>query len=157
MVEYPVHTRYVICSSQIAATRPVGQAVKTPPFHGGNMGSIPVRVTKNLLNSFRRFFLISPLLTKYPRGAILFKSIPVVPVWRHNSVGRVPGSYPVCHLFKSDCRYHSPSASAEGDFFTVSPESGRSRCTAPPPASPERHRVSRPAPTGPHTCPQQPP
>ena len=24
---------------------PVGQAVKTPPFHGGNMGSIPVRVT----------------------------------------------------------------------------------------------------------------
>ena len=26
--------------------RPVGQAVKTPPFHGGNMGSIPVRVTK---------------------------------------------------------------------------------------------------------------
>ena len=26
---------------------PVGQAVKTPPFHGGIMGSIPVRVTKN--------------------------------------------------------------------------------------------------------------
>ena len=26
---------------------PVGQAVKTPPFHGGNMGSIPVRVTKS--------------------------------------------------------------------------------------------------------------
>ena len=25
---------------------PVGQAVKTPPFHGGNMGSSPVRVTK---------------------------------------------------------------------------------------------------------------
>ena len=24
---------------------PVGQAVKTPPFHGGNMGSSPVRVT----------------------------------------------------------------------------------------------------------------
>ena len=24
---------------------PVGQEVKTPPFHGGNMGSIPVRVT----------------------------------------------------------------------------------------------------------------
>ena len=27
-------------------TRPGGQAVKTPPFHGGNTGSIPVRVTK---------------------------------------------------------------------------------------------------------------
>jgi hypothetical protein len=24
---------------------PVGQAVKTPPFHGGNTGSNPVRVT----------------------------------------------------------------------------------------------------------------
>ena len=46
LVEYPVHTRYVTCSNQVAATRPVGQAVKTPPFHGGNMGSIPVRVTK---------------------------------------------------------------------------------------------------------------
>ena len=46
LVEYPVHTRSVTCSSQVAATRPVGQAVKTPPFHGGNMGSIPVRVTR---------------------------------------------------------------------------------------------------------------
>ena len=46
LVEHPVHTRVVICSSQIAATRPVGQEVKTPPFHGGNMGSSPVRVTK---------------------------------------------------------------------------------------------------------------
>ena len=27
--------------------RPVGQAVKTSPFHGGDMGSIPVGVTKN--------------------------------------------------------------------------------------------------------------
>ena len=26
---------------------PVGQAVKTPPFHGGNTGSIPVRVIIN--------------------------------------------------------------------------------------------------------------
>ena len=25
--------------------RPVGQAVKTSPFHGGDMGSIPVGVT----------------------------------------------------------------------------------------------------------------
>ena len=26
---------------------PVGQVVKTPPFHGGNMGSSPVRVTND--------------------------------------------------------------------------------------------------------------
>ena len=28
--------------------RPDGQAAKTPPFHGGNTGSIPVRVTNVL-------------------------------------------------------------------------------------------------------------
>ncbi len=33
------------CRYQI---RPVGQEVKTPPFHGGIMGSIPVRVTKHM-------------------------------------------------------------------------------------------------------------
>src|SRR5699024_11725689 len=60
LVEHSVHTRSVICSSQIAATiRPVGQAVKTPPFHGGNMGSIPVRVTKNRQASACRFCCIA--------------------------------------------------------------------------------------------------
>ena len=56
LVEHSVHTRQVVGSSPISATirsfnspgtiRPVGQEAKTPPFHGGNMGSIPVRVTK---------------------------------------------------------------------------------------------------------------
>ena len=32
------------------SSRPVGQVVKTRPFHGCNMGSIPVRVIKKLLN-----------------------------------------------------------------------------------------------------------
>ncbi len=31
--------------SSLPYLRPVGQAVKTPPFHGGNTGSSPVRVT----------------------------------------------------------------------------------------------------------------
>ena len=62
LVEHPVHTRVVICSNQIAATRPVGQVVKTPPFHGGNMGSSPVRVTKKLYECIcvRIAFLFSP-------------------------------------------------------------------------------------------------
>ena len=34
--------------SGVSARRPLGQAVKTPPFHGGNMGSIPVGVTKKI-------------------------------------------------------------------------------------------------------------
>ena len=43
-----------------SAVRPVGQAVKTPPFHGGNMGSSPVRVTSKFLNrtSFGLGFLL---------------------------------------------------------------------------------------------------
>ena len=32
--------------------RPVGQAVKTPPFHGGNTSSILVRVTKKTATSY---------------------------------------------------------------------------------------------------------
>ena len=36
-------------------SRPGGQEVKTPPFHGGNTGSIPVRVTKD----FRSCLLLS--------------------------------------------------------------------------------------------------
>ena len=31
--------------SWITKQRPVGQAVKTPPFHGGYKGSNPLRVT----------------------------------------------------------------------------------------------------------------
>ena len=42
--------------------RPVGQAVKTRPFHGCNMGSIPVRVTIEKRTPFSRcpFFLCYP-------------------------------------------------------------------------------------------------
>ena len=37
--------------------RPGGQAVKTPPFHGGNTGSIPVRVTtRNQMQFASGFF-----------------------------------------------------------------------------------------------------
>ena len=43
---------YAFCYNS-KAIRPVGQAAKTPPSQGGNMGSIPVRVTtkkKHLLS-----------------------------------------------------------------------------------------------------------
>ena len=69
MVEYPVHTRSVTCSSQVAATRPVGQAVKTPPFHGGNMGSIPVRVTKKNSDAFASEFFVMHKRTGIERTA----------------------------------------------------------------------------------------
>ena len=71
LVEYPVHTRSVTCSSQVAATRPVGQAVKTPPFHGGNMGSIPVRVTKKDRSNCFGLFLSKPQGLAYHHDAVV--------------------------------------------------------------------------------------
>ena len=56
-----VHTQGVTGSNPVTATtfliaknRPVGQEVKTPPFHGGIMGSIPVRVTKSYARKQRK-------------------------------------------------------------------------------------------------------
>ena len=40
---YPIGRGF---KSNFRYQRPGGQAAKTPPFHGGNTGSIPVRVTK---------------------------------------------------------------------------------------------------------------
>ena len=49
---YPGCQRFKsVCSHQ----RPVGQVVKTPPFHGGIMGSNPVRVTKLYARKQRKY------------------------------------------------------------------------------------------------------
>ena len=41
-----------------AFLRSYGQAVKTPPFHGGNPGSIPGRITKKESQKCDSFFII---------------------------------------------------------------------------------------------------
>ena len=52
MVEHPAVNRVVVGSSPTrGVVRLLGQAVKTSPFHGGDMGSIPVGVT-NLIRHF---------------------------------------------------------------------------------------------------------
>ena len=53
--------------------RPVGQAVKTPPFHGGNMGSSPVRVTSKSLN--RTLFGLGILLFGTRTGMVKNPSV----------------------------------------------------------------------------------
>ena len=58
--------------------RPGGQAVKTPPFHGGNTGSSPVRVT----TFFQPF------------------------IWRHSSAGRASASHAEGHRFEFCCLHH---------------------------------------------------
>ena len=66
--------------------RLLGQAVKTPPFHGGNRGSIPLGVT--ILNLGR----IAQLGEHLPYKQGVTGSIPVVPtkinlIWLSSSVG----------------------------------------------------------------------
>ena len=56
-------------------TRPLGQAVKTPPFHGGNRGSIPLGVTIYFFYSGS----IAQLGEHLPYKQRVTGSIPVVP------------------------------------------------------------------------------
>ena len=51
----------------IFITRPLGQAVKTSPFHGGDMGSIPVGVTT--------FFIKVTMKIKYAAVAQLVEQL----------------------------------------------------------------------------------
>ena len=85
------------CSEQ--KTRPLGQAVKTPPFHGGNRGSIPLGVTI-LYGS------IAQLGEHLPYKQGVTGSSPVVPI--HGEIAqlaRARGSYPRCRGFESPSRY----------------------------------------------------
>ena len=55
MVEHPAVNRTVVGSSPTFGAIicwPLGQAVKTPPFHGGNTGSNPVGVIKKRHSQF---------------------------------------------------------------------------------------------------------
>ena len=63
--------------------RPVGQAVKTSASHAENMGSIPVRVTKNNLNRFIRFrlFLFKP--KGLCMASIRFANCMELPLWAY--------------------------------------------------------------------------
>ena len=69
--------------------RPGGQAVKTPPFHGGNTGSSPVRVT----TFFQPF------------------------IWRHSSAGRASASHAEGHRFEFCCLHQNKKAVAKAAAF----------------------------------------
>ena len=62
-----------------------GQAVKTPPFHGGNPGSIPGRITKQARFSiwesgFSLMGIFVPVSANMDSGAYLKKLITYAPV-----------------------------------------------------------------------------
>ena len=50
---------------------PVGQEVKTPPFHGGNMGSSPVRVTKKKTPIERWVFFFLLIVVRDSKGEVV--------------------------------------------------------------------------------------
>ena len=71
---------------------PVGQAAKTPPFHGGNMGSIPVRVTSSKMQGFQSPF--SPA-SRNPSHSVLLTAVRTIsfccPVRINICTGRLHG------------------------------------------------------------------
>ncbi len=107
--------------------RPGGQAVKTPPFHGGNTGSSPVRVT-----TFSQPF-----------------------IWRHSSAGRASASHAEGHRFEFCCLHQNKKAVAKAAAFLfwvslplVAPPSGncnargrQSRSCAIRPFAPNKRRT----------------
>lgn len=59
---------------------PVGQVVKTPPFHGGIMGSNPVRVTFQSHSQFAGgFFRIKKLQHRLTAVPELYFDLPIFP------------------------------------------------------------------------------
>ena len=97
-------------SSPIPATRPVGQAVKTPPFHGGNSSSILLRVT----NKKAAFEPCSNAVFLYPSRRLGMESRAsvhgiAIGVWHHLrciSCGLIP--YATSSQFHSatSCGFH---------------------------------------------------
>ena len=76
---------------------PIGQAVKTPPFHGGNTGSNPVWVTI-ILSVFVVRLLIGPKCGS--RKSIEDKQ------WAISSAGRAPALQAGCRQFDPVIAHH---------------------------------------------------
>ena len=77
-----------VLGSETQKPRPLGQAVKTPPFHGGNRGSIPLGVTI-------KFGSIAQLGEHLPYKQRVTGSIPVVSTI-YGSVAQLV-RVPACH------------------------------------------------------------
>lgn len=49
----------IVYTMTVLLIRPVGQAVKTPPSHGGNRGSIPLQAVIQSIGFTDAFFVVS--------------------------------------------------------------------------------------------------
>ena len=83
---------------------PVGQVVKTPPFHGGNMGSNPVRV---ILICYFNIAGWSSLVARRAHNPKVVGSNPSPATkWSRSSVGRAKDWKSLCRWFDSDRDHH---------------------------------------------------
>ena len=94
--------------------RPLGQTVKTPPFHGGIMGSIPVGVTKKsfLNKSIRIRKRISSKHIYFFFGE-LEDVLPDNSIWGISSSGRTFDLHSKGEGFKSPILHHLYSSLAQ--------------------------------------------
>ena len=88
-----------------SSTRPLGQAVKTPPFHGGNRGSIPLGVTI-------KFGSIAQLGEHLPYKQRVTGSIPVVST-KYASLAQWQSSWLVISRLLVRLRHEAPN---KGEF-----------------------------------------
>ena len=73
---------------------PVGQAVKTPPFHGGNRSSILLRVTNLICGC-------SSMVEFWPsKPAVRVRSPSPAPKWGYSSAGRASALQAGGHRFE---------------------------------------------------------
>jgi hypothetical protein len=94
---YPKGHRFDSCC-RYQYIRPLGQAVKTPPFHGGNRGSIPLGVTIILMQQQDS---CTGKASK-PDPNTLTACIE----WEHSSAGRAPALQAGGHRFEPCCSHH---------------------------------------------------
>ena len=85
-------------------TRPYGQAVKTPPFHGGIPGSNPGRVTKQAPPANGGVALQCEIPQDKVRG-LTPMSCWYCKIWKYSSVGRASALQAGGHRFEP-CYFH---------------------------------------------------
>ena len=104
-----IHDLFVLYSAETRGKWPVGQAVKTPPFHGGNMGSSPVRVTTKRTGKMPVLFVVC-FRRMNPSGSenacVFFErsESPRTGMWMSSSFRTTTNILAMSHTFYSNCK-----------------------------------------------------
>ena len=116
-VEHAAVNRVVVGSSPTGgAIWPVGQAVKTPPFHGGIGGSIPPRVTR------KKHFLRSAFFNEINPFGICEIHLAVNEIAKAMKCTAVHGGFILFHfiLSNSEIFHYNPLAFEQSGYIALS-------------------------------------